>query len=150
MTEDSNPRDLKSESRREVLKLTPLLLLGAFADPQLRNPLLKCGVAFTDWASSKWFRRHHLAPTFAPREVTPLEKFFVNTFDVDDPGIDLSTWTLKVSGDVQRPGDYTLAQIQSLPKLAQITQHVCVEGWDGSYRLAAPPFQPSSILLART
>jgi DMSO/TMAO reductase YedYZ molybdopterin-dependent catalytic subunit len=140
MPEDSNPADLKSASRREVLKLSPLLLMGAFAVPELRTPLLKSGLAFTDWASSKWFRRHHLAPTFAAREVTPLEKFFVNTFDVDDPGIDLSTWTLKVSGDVKRPGDYTLAQIQSLPKLAQITQHICVEGWD-----AIVPFGGTAI-----
>jgi DMSO/TMAO reductase YedYZ molybdopterin-dependent catalytic subunit len=140
MPEDSNPPDLKSASRREVLKLSPLLLIGAFAVPELRTPLLKSGLAFTDWASSKWFRRHHLAPTFAAREVTPLEKFFVNTYDVDDPGIDLSTWTLKVSGDVKRPGDYTLAQIQSLPKLAQITQHICIEGWD-----AIVPFGGTAI-----
>jgi DMSO/TMAO reductase YedYZ molybdopterin-dependent catalytic subunit len=140
MPEDSNPPDLKSASRREVLKLSPLLLIGAFAVPELRTPLLKSGLAFTDWASSKWFRRHHLAPTFAAREVTPLEKFFVNTYDVDDPGIDLSTWTLKVSGDVKRPGDYTLAQIQSLPKLAQITQHICIEGWD-----AMVPFGGTAI-----
>jgi DMSO/TMAO reductase YedYZ molybdopterin-dependent catalytic subunit len=140
MPEDSNPPDLKSESRREVLKLSPLLLIGAFAVPELRTPLLKSGLAFTDWASSKWFRRHHLAPTFAAREVTPLEKFFVNTYDVDDPGIDLSTWTLKVSGDVKRPGDYTLAQIQSLLKLAQITQHICIEGWD-----AIVPFGGTAI-----
>jgi DMSO/TMAO reductase YedYZ molybdopterin-dependent catalytic subunit len=31
---------------------------------------------------------------------------------------------------VQKPGDYTLAQIQALPKLTQNTRHVCVEGWD--------------------
>jgi DMSO/TMAO reductase YedYZ molybdopterin-dependent catalytic subunit len=140
MPEDSNPPDFKSASRREVLKLSPLLLMGAFAVPELRTSLLKSGLAFTDWASSKWFRRHHLAPTFTAREVTPLEKFFVNTYDVDDPGIDLSTWTLKVSGDVKRPGDYTLAQIQSLPKLAQITQHICIEGWD-----AIVPFGGTAI-----
>jgi DMSO/TMAO reductase YedYZ molybdopterin-dependent catalytic subunit len=140
MFDHSNPGDLKSKSRREVLKLSPLLLMGAFAIPRLRNPLLKSGIAFTDWASSKWFRRNHLAPTFSARDVTPLEKLFINTFDVDDPGIDLSTWSLKVSGDVKRPGDYTLAQVRSLPKLAQITQHVCVEGWD-----AIVPFGGTAI-----
>jgi len=54
----------------------------------------------------------------------------VNTYDVDDPEVDLDTWRLTVSGDVQRPGEYTLAQIQSLPKLTQNTRHICVEGWD--------------------
>jgi DMSO/TMAO reductase YedYZ molybdopterin-dependent catalytic subunit len=140
MPDESNPRDLKSRNRRELLKLSPLLLLGAFAVPPLKNSLLKSGVAFTDWASAKWFRRNHLAPTFSAREVTPLEKFYINTYDVADPGIDLATWTLKVSGDVQRPGDYTLAQIQSLPKLAQITRHICVDGWD-----AIVPFGGTAI-----
>jgi DMSO/TMAO reductase YedYZ molybdopterin-dependent catalytic subunit len=130
MPDDSNPRDLKSRDRRELLKLSPLLLLGAFAVPPLKNELLKSGIAFTDWASAKWFRRNHLAPTFSAREVTPLEKFYVNTHGVADPEVDLDNWTLKVSGDVQRPGEYTLTQIQALPKLAHITRHVCVDGWD--------------------
>ena len=44
--------------------------------------------------------------------------------------MNLEKWTLNVSGDVQRPGEYTLAQIQSLPKVTQNTRHICVEGWD--------------------
>jgi DMSO/TMAO reductase YedYZ molybdopterin-dependent catalytic subunit len=117
-------------NRRELLKLSPLLALAAFAIPRLRNPLLTAGVGFTDWASAKWFRRGQLAPTFADSELTPLDKFYVNTYDVDDPEVDLEKWTLTVSGDVKRPGEYTLAQIQSLPKLIQNTRHICVEGWD--------------------
>src|SRR5271156_5358702 len=117
-------------TRRELLKLSPLLAIGAFAIPRLRDPLLTAGLAFTDWASSKWFRSNHMAPTFADSELTPLDKFYVNTYDVDDPGVDLDKWTLTVSGDVERPGEYTLAQIKSLPKLSQNTRHICVEGWD--------------------
>jgi len=44
--------------------------------------------------------------------------------------VDFAAWSLTVSGAVQKPGDYRLAQIQSLPKIAQNTRHVCVEGWD--------------------
>ena len=120
----------RSLNRRELLKLSPLLVIGAFTIPRARERLLTAGVGFTDWASAKWFRRNHLAPTFAESGVTPLDKFYVNTYDVDDPGVDLEKWTLTVSGDVKRPGQYTLAQIQSLPKLTQNTQHICVEGWD--------------------
>ena len=120
----------RSLNRRELLKLSPLLAVGVFAIPRFRDPLLTAGVSFTDWASAKWFRRNHLAPIFANSEVTPLEKFYVNTYDVDDPEVDLDTWRLSVGGDVKRPGEYTLAQIQSLPKLTQNTRHICVEGWD--------------------
>jgi|SRR5579862_2354430 len=134
MSTDLKDRRGRSLTRRELLRLSPLLALGAFAIPKLQLPLLKSGVKFTDWASSKWFRRTHLAPTFADSELTPLAKFYVNTYDVDDPGIDLNSWVLKVSGDVQRPGDYTLAQIQALPKITHNTRHVCVEGWDAIVR----------------
>src|SRR5579863_9924033 len=117
-------------NRRELLKLSPLLLVGTLAIPRARDHLLTAGVAFTDWASAQWFRRNHLAPTFADSELTPLDKFYVNTYDVDDPEVDLDKWTLTVCGDVKRPGEYTLAQIQSLPRLTQNTRHICVEGWD--------------------
>jgi len=44
--------------------------------------------------------------------------------------VDFDKWTLTVSGFVQKPGDYRLAQIQALPKIQHNTRHVCVEGWD--------------------
>jgi len=134
MSEGSKPSKSGSVTRRELLKLSPLLALGVFAAPKWQTSLLKSGVALTDWASSKWFRQNHMATTFADSELTPIEKFYVNTYDVDDPGVDLDKWTLKVSGDVQRPGAYTLAQIQSLPKLTHNTRHICVEGWDAIVR----------------
>src|SRR6266404_2392884 len=114
MPDSMKPANSRSLARRELLKLSHLLVVGAFAIPRVRGPLLTAGVAFTDWAPARWFRRNHLAPTFADSEVTPLEKFYVNTYDVDDPVVDLEKWTLTVSGDVRRPGEYTLFQYQSL------------------------------------
>lgn len=123
-------RKFKAMSRRELLKLTPLVALGAFAIPPLQKPLLKAGLGFSDWTSAKLFRSGHLAPTFQDSELTPFNKFPINDYDVDDPGVDLENWTLTVSGAVLKPGEYTLAQIQALPKIRQNTRHVCVEGWD--------------------
>jgi len=62
--------------------------------------------------------------------VVPFEKFPINGYDVEDPGVDLDQWTLTVSGAVQKPGQYKLAQFQALPRVRQNTRHVCVEGWD--------------------
>jgi DMSO/TMAO reductase YedYZ molybdopterin-dependent catalytic subunit len=117
-------------SRRELLKLAPLMALGAFAIPALQEPLLKKGLAFSDWAAARIFRYGHLAPTFADSQVTPFEKFPINDYDVDDPGVIFENWSLTVSGAVQKPGNYQLNQIQALPKFRQNTRHVCVEGWD--------------------
>jgi DMSO/TMAO reductase YedYZ molybdopterin-dependent catalytic subunit len=123
-------KQFKKLNRRELLKLTPLVVLGAFAIPPLREPLLKKGLAFSDWASGKFFRPGHPATTFSDSELTPFDRFPINGYDVDDPGVDLEKWTLTVTGAVAKPGDYTLAQIQALPKTRQNTRHVCVEGWD--------------------
>jgi DMSO/TMAO reductase YedYZ molybdopterin-dependent catalytic subunit len=130
MSSPIDSRKFKGKTRRELLKLTPVLALGAFAIPALQKPLLKAGLGFSDWAASKLFREHHLATTFPDSEVAPLNKFYVNTYDVDDPGVDLASWKLTVSGAVQKPGEYTLAQVQAMPKLVQNTRHICVEGWD--------------------
>ena len=130
MAQQIDKRKFNSMNRRELLKLTPLIALGAFAVPRLQAPLLKAGLGFSDWVSGEIFRRGHLAATFADSELTPFNKFPVNDYDVDDPGIDVAQWNLAVSGAVQKPGNYTLAQVQDLPKFIQNTRHVCVEGWD--------------------
>lgn len=116
--------------RRELLKLAPVLAIGAFAIPKFQEPLLRTGLGFSDWVSARLFRSRHLATTFPDSEVVPFEKFPLNGYDVEDPGVDLDKWTLNVSGAVQKPGAYKLNQFQSLPRVRQNTRHVCVEGWD--------------------
>jgi DMSO/TMAO reductase YedYZ molybdopterin-dependent catalytic subunit len=123
-------RKFRALNRREMLKVAPVAMLGVFAIPKLQTPLLKAGLGFSDWASSVLFRPHHLAPTFAEARLTPFDKFPINDYDVDDPGVDLAAWSLSVSGAVKQPGNYTLAQIQGLPRVRHNTRHVCVEGWD--------------------
>ena len=123
-------KELQRQSRRQLLKLAPVAALGVFAFPKVNDRLLAAGVRFSDWASGGLFRSQHLAQTFPDSEVVPFEKFPYNGYDVLDPEVDLEKWTLTVEGEVRRPGEYTLAQIQALPKISQNTRHVCVEGWD--------------------
>jgi len=130
VTPAMNARRFAQVSRRELLKLAPVLALGAFAIPRFQESLLKKGLGFSDWASARLFRRGHLAPTFADADLTPFDKFPINGYDVEDPGVILENWTLTVGGAVQKPGDYRLEQIQALPRMRQNTRHVCVEGWD--------------------
>ena len=134
-------KKFRQVTRRELFKLTPVIALGAFAVPRFQESLLRKGLKFSDWMSARLFRSGHLAPTFADGDLTPLAKFPINDYDVDDPGVIFENWTLTVSGAVQEPGDYKLQQIQALPRIRQNTRHVCVEGWDvigrfGGARLA--------------
>ena len=48
-------RKFRQVSRRELLKLAPVLALGAFAIPKLQEGLLKKGLGFSDWASAGMF-----------------------------------------------------------------------------------------------
>jgi DMSO/TMAO reductase YedYZ molybdopterin-dependent catalytic subunit len=125
-----NQNQFKRVSRRELLKLSPVLLAGAVAVPSFRKALLQRGIEFSDWASGKIFRDMHLANTFPDSQLISLERFPLNSYDEDEPDIDFEEWTLSVTGLVQKPGNYTLAQIQALPKVTQNTRHICVEGWD--------------------
>src|SRR5580704_6263697 len=106
---DVTPRERKRINRRELLKLVPLVAIGAFAIPKVQGPLLMGGLHFSDWATGKLFGRHRLAPTFSNHEVAAFADFPYNYYDVLDPEVDLERWTLTVEGLVQRPGDYTLA-----------------------------------------
>src|SRR5260370_25051978 len=93
MPDSLKPANSRSLARRELLKLSPLLVVGAFAIPRVRGPLLTAGVAFTDWAPAKWVRRNHLAPPFPDSEVAHLDNFSVNTYHVDDPDVNLQKGT---------------------------------------------------------
>ena len=52
-----NERRFAQVSRRELLKVAPVLALGAFAIPRFQESLLKKGLGFSDWASARLFRR---------------------------------------------------------------------------------------------
>ena len=121
---------LRHVTRRELLKLSPLLLMGGFVVPSWRDRLLAGGVAWSDAASDLIFRRVHLAASYSDEDVVSFERFPYNGYDVLEPSIDFERWTLTVGGAVARPGQYTLEQIRALPKVTHNSRHICVEGWD--------------------
>lgn len=116
--------------RRELLKLTPLLAMGAIALPSVNERLLKAGLKWSDRASQMLFSEQHLAQTFRDAAVTAMDKFPVNSYSDYSPENDLESWKLIVEGMVARPGEYTLEQIKALPKQTQNVKHICIEGWD--------------------
>lgn len=123
-------KSLRRMSRRELLKLSPLLAMGAFAIPGFSEKIVKRGLELSDRAAERFFNERRLAQSFSGRSLTPFEKFPINSYSEYDPANDLAGWTLTVEGLVARPGEYTLDQIKSLPKQTQNVRHLCVEGWD--------------------
>jgi DMSO/TMAO reductase YedYZ molybdopterin-dependent catalytic subunit len=76
-------------------------------------------------AMAQEFSKSDIAPTFRANGTTmPLGEDYAamvaNGF---------ADWRLKVDGLVQKPLEFSLAQLREMPSRTQITRHDCVEGW---------------------
>jgi DMSO/TMAO reductase YedYZ molybdopterin-dependent catalytic subunit len=75
------------------------------------------------------FSPHRLAPTFSERLVAPEFRFNAQ-YAVDNvPKLNPATWRLTPSGLVAEKQAWTIEQLQAMPQRADVTRHVCVEGW---------------------
>ncbi len=130
-------------NRRSLLLLGPLAFLAACdLTPEGKTEGLLRGMqSFNDWVQGAVFSGTKLSPELSMSEMTPERNFRVNTDSPHDLNLNHATWMLEVGGLVAKPGRYSLAQIQTLPKKVMNTRHVCVEGWSmvprwGGTRLA--------------
>jgi DMSO/TMAO reductase YedYZ molybdopterin-dependent catalytic subunit len=141
--ESAERRKGGSMDRRTLLKLSPLVLLaGCDMTPEGKTEsFLRSFQKFNDWIQSKVFDSSRLSPEYPASDLTPVEKFRINSKDDDDPDIDMEGWTLAVDGLVAHPGSYTLEAISSLPRRAMNTRHVCVEGWSMIPRWGGTPLR---------
>ncbi|MDB5628868.1 MAG: Twin-arginine translocation pathway signal [Tardiphaga sp.] len=84
---------------------------------------------FNDRIQAAIFNPNTLAPTFKDSDIRrpfPFNAFY--TLD-EAPEIDGNAWRLEVSGLVSNKKSWTLAGLNALPQVNQITRHICVEGW---------------------
>jgi DMSO/TMAO reductase YedYZ molybdopterin-dependent catalytic subunit len=75
-----------------------------------------------------------LAPEYTEADISP--KFRANgSTSPDNPDYvamsqnGFADWRLKVTGLVENPAEYSLADLRAMPSRTQITRHDCVEGW---------------------
>jgi DMSO/TMAO reductase YedYZ molybdopterin-dependent catalytic subunit len=78
--------------------------------------------------------KNKLAQEFTERDISRYFKPNGNpppiTMDyMADAANQWNSWRLKISGVVEHPGIYSLAELKSMPSRTQITRHDCVEGW---------------------
>ncbi len=74
-----------------------------------------------------YFSDRHLAPTFDASAVAERKTRVNGDVGLGD-GFDPQKWILHVAGS-HGAGQVTLAQIRELPRVEQITQLNCIEGW---------------------
>lgn len=77
--------------------------------------------------SSAYFKETRLAPEFArSRARTPRKNGTYGLKSELDPG----TWRMRVQGyGTDKTQEFTLADIQALPKIEMVTELKCIEGW---------------------
>ena len=132
---DPSSRSIQLLERRLFLKSS--LSLGALS--------LLTGCNITDgesvqkalWGMSRWndgvqaalFNPHRLAPTFPESAITT--PFPFNAFYGEDevPEVDAGDYRLELAGMIRDKTPWTMDMLYALPQEAQITRHVCVEGW---------------------
>jgi len=85
------------------------------------------------YASQRLLTRHSLAREFSPSQISkpplanemgPLPDAFKRL-----QAAGFADWRLSIDGLVDRPGSFSLAQLESFPTRSQITMVQCEEGW---------------------
>jgi DMSO/TMAO reductase YedYZ molybdopterin-dependent catalytic subunit len=144
-----------ADHRPELIKLERRLLLRSSLSLGALAMLSGCNLQDNDsvdkvlWSMSHWndrvqaalFRRNKLAPTYAASQIT--KPFPFNAFypEFDAPEIDVSTYKLEVAGLVRNKNPWTVADLRALPQAAQITRHICIEGWSAIGDWRGVPFK---------
>ena len=115
---------------KQAVSLGALTMLSgcSLTDSKSVEAMLMAMSRFNDNVQGWLFDPTQLAPTYAESMIT--RPFPFNAFyGVEDvPEID-DDYMLKVSGMVSRRDDWSLDALYALPQTAQVTRHVCVEGW---------------------
>ena len=134
VTQDEIRPDLTRIGRRLALKrglsLGSLALLTGcdLSTHSGVNAALWAMLQFNDRVQAALFSRTRLARTYPVGAVTTPYRFnaYYQEWQVRDVP---ENWRLEVSGLVADKTPWTLEMLRALPNEAQVTRHICIEGW---------------------
>jgi len=87
---------------------------------------------FNDRVQAWLFSPQRLAREYPESAITrpfPFNSFYTPNSPDQAPVIDPVKYHLNVSGLVDDRSDWTLVRLYALPRVTQITRHICIEGW---------------------
>jgi len=85
--------------------------------------------SFNDGVQAALFNPRKLAPTFSESLVPETFRFNAQYGGDRVPMLNPDTWRLELSGLIADKQAWTLDRLKTLPQRADVTRHVCVEGW---------------------
>jgi DMSO/TMAO reductase YedYZ molybdopterin-dependent catalytic subunit len=144
-----------------LASLGGLALAGCTENAPTYGNLLRMGDDLTYGAQRLLLPRRALAREYDHADITSI--LAIGNTDPGDaslPGFDVDQgedyarlraggfagWGLSIEGRVARPGVWSLADIQRLPRRTQITRHTCEEGWSAIAQWTGAPL--SALLRA--
>src|SRR5437763_12997233 len=125
---------LPEPTRRLFLQCASLgaltLLTGCdIVDEASAEKALRVVSRFNDRAQAWLFDPNRLAPTYPESMITRPFPFNAYYPEEEAPVVDKDDYALEVGGLVENKESWTLDKLYALPEEAQITRHICVEGW---------------------
>ncbi|WP_448953966.1 molybdopterin-dependent oxidoreductase [Labrys neptuniae] len=119
---------------RRVLGLGTLTLLAGcdVIDGTSAEAMLGRVSDFNDRVQAWLFSGERLAREYPQSMITrpfPFNSFYEPNTPDQAPVIDPGSYRLNLTGLVERREDWTLPQLYALPRVTQITRHICIEGW---------------------
>jgi DMSO/TMAO reductase YedYZ molybdopterin-dependent catalytic subunit len=138
---------LERVSRRLLLRGS--LSIGALSlltgcnleDDDTVDHVLTAMSRWNDTVQAALFSRARLAPTYSEADIT--DPFPFNAYYPlnEVRQVDGDSWRLELSGLIADRRPWTLAELAALPQAAQITRHICIEGWSAIGKWGGVPFR---------
>lgn len=140
-------REIESLERRlflgRGLSLGALSLLSGcnITDADGVEKVLQAMSGWNDRVQAWLFDPAKRAPEYPESAIT--RPFPFNAFyGVDEaPEIDAADYRLELAGLIRDRRPWTLPELYALPQVAQITRHICVEGWSAIGKWSGTPFR---------
>jgi len=116
---------------RQGLSLGALALLSGceLRDSESVQGMLDAMSGWNDGVQSWLFSPTRLAPEFPESRITTPFPFNAYYGRDEIRRVDPGAWRLEVGGMVRDKRAWTLAELNRLPQVSQVTRHICVEGW---------------------
>ena len=116
---------------RRGLSLGALAMLAGcdITDHEGVQRVLMAMSRWNDEAQQWLFNPNRLAPEFPESRIT--KPFPFNAYYAEDEVVEVDgdSYKLELAGMIREKKPWTLTDLNALPQVAQVTRHICVEGW---------------------
>jgi sulfoxide reductase catalytic subunit YedY len=88
------------------------------------------------WDPKSELTEKDISPYFWPNGTMPASAEFESLVKGE-----FADYRLRVGGLVERPGEWSLAELRAMPQQEQITTHFCIQGWSGVAKWGGVPMR---------